>query len=94
MPKIELKKINNVEVKGIPLLNAKDDRPAKGANLFPFVFGNIFVVAPTNSGKTSLIYKVMKECIDSRTTVIVFSSTINNDKSWETIKKYLKLKTI
>ena len=86
MPK--LKRINNVEVTAVPSLTEVDNRPVKGSALFPELYANIFLCARKKSGKTSTIYKLIKECSGSDTTVIAFVSTLYKDANWAVIQKY------
>ena len=54
----------------------------------------MFSVAKKNSGKTTVISHLLKHCIDKRTTVCIFSSTVHIDKAWIAIQKMLKRKGI
>lgn len=89
---ISVKKINDVETKSIPTkyFGESDDRPARGHQLFEEAYSNILILAKKNSGKTHLIYNILKKCIDKKTIVIIFSSTHNNDRAYGAIKKWLK----
>ena len=42
------------------------------------------------SGKTTSLFHIMKECIGKDTVVMVFSHTHNNDATWIEIKKWLE----
>jgi len=84
----EAKKINNVQVKKVQLHEVEDHRPVKGADLFEEIYANIFLCAKKKSGKTSTIYKIVKECMGKKTKVIAFVSTIHKDATWKAIRKY------
>jgi hypothetical protein len=88
-----LKKINNNIVTPIPTKKLNPNE-IKGYSLFSQLYCNIFICAQKGSGKTNVINEIIKECIDSTTKVIVFSSTHNNDNAWRFIKKYLEKKNI
>lgn len=45
-------------------------------------------------GKTSTLYKIIKESVGRSTRVIAFVSTLYKDATWGTIRKYCKLKGI
>lgn len=92
--KIVAKKINNKTVRACPKLKPVDERPVKGAEYFPEIYGNIFCVAKKKSGKTTVIYNIVKNCISKETEVIVFASTVNKDDSYYTIRKYCESKGI
>ena len=89
---LKVSKINNEKVTAIPLVGeGKDDKkPIKGYNVLPAIFCNLFILAKKQMGKTTLIYKVLKDCIDPRTKVYAFVSTLNKDKNWKAIKRYCK----
>lgn len=68
--------------------------PVKGKELITELYANMFLVAKKNSGKTTVISHLLKHCIDKRTTVCIFSSTVHIDKAWIAIQKMLKRKGI
>jgi len=55
-------------------------------NLYPYL---LFVSAKKKSGKTSLIYNIIKNTTNKNTKFFIFCSTYNVDKSWIEILKYL-----
>jgi hypothetical protein len=57
--KIILKQTNNQIVKAIPIPNV-DTRPIKGFDLIQELYANIFLCARKKSGKTSVIFKLIK----------------------------------
>jgi len=71
MPRV-LHRINREVVKAVALIDKQDTRPVKGSALFRLAYANIFLCARKNSGKTSAIYKIIKECSGRNTTVIAF----------------------
>jgi len=86
---IKYKQINNSTVSAIPQIGAgTDNRPIKGFNLFPEIYANVFLCSKKKSGKTSVIYKIIKSCASKNTNVICFVSTLHKDASWLSIKKY------
>jgi hypothetical protein len=89
-----LKRINKEKVKKVKSLKEEDTRPIKGYDLFPELYSNIFCVAKKKSGKTSCIYKIIKDCCTSQTTVIAFCSTLYKDDTWKSIVKMCKAKRI
>ena len=78
---ISLKEINKQRVRAIPLPQ-EDKRPIKGFDICETLYANIFMVAKKNMGKTSAIFKIMKECTDKNTILYIFCSTIYKDKNW------------
>lgn len=89
-----LRKINSENVTAVPQLVKPDTRPIKGSALFSELFANIFLCARKKSGKTSAIFKIIKECSGLNTTIIAFVSTLYKDANWLTIQKYCELKKI
>ncbi len=88
------KKLNNEKVRLLKQKREKDTRPVKGASMFPQVYGNIFALAQTNSGKTVTIGNIIQKCHGPNTSVIVFCSTIDLDPNWEAIRDYCDHKGI
>ncbi len=93
---IRIRKINNNTVQAVPIevTNKEDLKPIKGADIFGEIYCNSFCLAKKKSGKSTLMYKIVKETCDRRTKVFAFVSTINKDKTWNTIRKYCENKNI
>lgn len=96
MSRIKLHKINDTEVNEIPCFTGgeKDKREVKGKHLFENPFCNVFLCAKKASGKSTVIFKIIKECITRETKCYLFCSTIYKDDNWLQIRKYLDLKKI
>lgn len=95
MPKRKLKDIS--VVKPVELKeNAEDLLPIKGIDLFPEngLYGNLFLAAKTNSGKTTVVAHMLKHTIDKRTTVYLFCSTYDLDPIWKEIIDNLEQRKI
>ncbi len=88
---VKLKQINQQYVTAIPIPD-EDKRPIKGYDICEEVYANIFLCAKKKSGKTSALFKIMKECSNKSTVLIVFCSTAYKDKNWIQIRKYFKKK--
>ena len=91
---IRLEQINDVVVKPIATATNTDKRPVRGYELIPEPFASIFLCAKKKSGKTNVVYKILKNCIGKNTIVIVFASTFNKDENWIEIKKWMKKNNI
>ena len=87
---ITVKSINNIKVIPLKIKEEKDDRPIVGEKLFPTIDSNILIVAPKNSGKTVIVGYIIRNCVGPETSVIVFSSTFAQDKSWKAIRTWMK----
>ncbi len=86
---ISLQQINNQYVRAIPIPD-EDKRPIKGFDICEEVYSNVFCCARKKSGKTSAVYKIMRECCGRKTVIIVFCSTVYKDKNWIQIRKYFE----
>jgi len=84
-----LKKINNVQVEPLKLKQVNLDK-IKGKDLFPRLDCNIFLCAHQRSGKTTTIYKIIKDCTDKDTQIFIFCSNHNTDDAWKEIKKLIE----
>ena len=83
------KKINNVVIEPLHTSNYKMNR-VMGKNyfdLFPYL---LFISAKKKSGKTSLIYNIIKNTTNKKTKFFIFCSTYNVDKSWIKILEFLQ----
>lgn len=85
---ISLSKINNDIVKPIKIDVKDSNKPILGAELFSEIYANIFICAKKKSGKTTLINHIIKKCCNSQTKIIIFSSTLHKDESFNKIKEF------
>lgn len=84
---IVTKQINNHVVK--PIQIKVDTSPIKGADVCADVYANIALIAPTNSGKTTVIRDLIESCVGKKTIVVFFVSSIYNDENYATIRDWL-----
>lgn len=93
---IKEQRINNSIVQPVPVdpQTKEDQKPIRGLELFSELYCNVFMLAKKKSGKSTLIYKIVKETVDPRTHVIAFVSTVHKDNTYLQIKKYCKSKNI
>src|SRR4051812_44846524 len=89
---ITIERINDHVVKRIPI--KFETKPVIGADVCSECYCNMFLVASTNSGKTTVTNHLMKECVGKNTVIIAFVSTLYNDPNWLEIMKYFKKKGI
>jgi hypothetical protein len=88
---ITLEKINKEVVKPIPL-PPEDLKPVKGFSICEEPYANIFLCARKNSGKTTVLFKILKECAGKHTVIIIFCSTAHKDRNYLAIRKYFEKK--
>jgi len=86
--------INTVKVKPIVNNITEEITDVKGKKLFKNNLSNIFICSRKRSGKSCLIGNILSKMTDKRTTIIVFSSTINIDPCYINIKDILEKKGI
>ncbi len=88
---ISIKQINNECVKPV-IAKRKDGLKIKGAELFNSdnKNPNVFLCARKKSGKTSTIFKILKNCMLKETTLIIFCSTVDKDPTYKVIVNYFR----
>ena len=90
---IKTKIVNDFIVKKVQLpVNNPED--IKGYELIPELYSNIYICAKKGQGKTTVLFNIIKNCIDKNTIVIFFVSTINRDATYDKIKEWLDKKEI
>lgn len=83
--------IKPIKVKKDP----NEEKPVLGKELIPELYpGSVALLAKTRSGKTTVINHIMEHCIDERTDVYIFASTVSLDKSWIKIVKDLRARGV
>jgi hypothetical protein len=93
--KLKLSKINNEVVKPLPVIGEQDKRPVLGANLIPEVYSNVGIISKKNTGKTTIIGKILNNCVGKETQkVLLFASTAYKDSAYKTIRKQLEHKNV
>jgi len=83
------RKLNDVKIDAIEIKGA-DKRKPRGAEFFPSTYPNIALIAKKKSGKTNLLYHILKKCIDKHTDVHIFCSTAKRDDTWKDMIEYLE----
>lgn len=88
-------KINKVCVKPV-ITNQEYEDPKRilGYDMFANLYSNIALISKKRSGKTSVIYNILKACANKTSRVIVFCPTVHLDKTYEAIFDMLDKKGI
>lgn len=81
-------KINSVQVKPI-VTEEYNPKEIRGYDLFEKPYPNVFIPAMTASGKTSLIWTIIRKKCDKKTKFICFVGTHEQDDSWMKIKEWM-----
>jgi hypothetical protein len=76
---IKSKLINNLKVEAIRHSNNTQELPILGKDMFENLYSNIFICARKKSGKSNLIYNIIKKCANKRTKILIFSPTFHKD---------------
>jgi hypothetical protein len=90
---MQTKEINNIKIKPVVHLALKEEE-IRGYDYFPNLYSNIYVCAKRKSGKSTLIYNILKNCAGRRTNVVFFCSTIKRDDTYKRILEMLEKKKI
>lgn len=88
---LKTSKINDFKVSKLRIPHVEKSR-VKGNKLFDEIYSNIYLVARKRSGKTNLIYNILKKCSNKETQIHIFCSTCLKDRAWIEIIKYLENK--
>lgn len=89
----KVKKINNVRVKPPKTLQT-NKLPVKGSELFEEAYANIFICSRKKSGKSVVIYNILKKCVGKDTKVFFFCSTLHKDAVYKGMMDWLEKKGI
>jgi hypothetical protein len=82
--------INDIQIKPIKEISTAHKLP-KGHKMFgDIVFPNIGMISKKHSGKTVLLWNMLREAIDKKTIIHIFCSTANRDQTWKDMIKWLK----
>jgi hypothetical protein len=88
---IRTKKINDVRVKPIKIPKL-DKLKIKGYDMFSEIYSNIFICARKKSGKSTVVFNILKECSGKNTKVIIFGATIHKDPVYVQLIKHFEKK--
>ena len=94
MVEIEEEQINHCQIEVLKNKQEFSKQTVKGWDYFQNPLNNAFIIASKNKGKSTIIYNIVKNCIDKRTTLIIFSGSIGKDHVYDNILKYCKEKEI
>ncbi len=87
---IKVKKINNIEIKPIKFAKPPDNRPVRGGEMISECFANIFICARKMSGKSTIIFNILEQCMGPETIIVCFCSTLNKDPAYHEMQKKYK----
>ncbi len=90
---MQTKEINNIKIKPVVHL-ALEAHEIVGYDYFSTLYSNIYICSRRRSGKTTLIYNILKHCVNKRTNVVFFCSTIHRDSTYKLILEMLEKKKV
>jgi hypothetical protein len=88
---LSYKKINKQSVKPVPITVIPKDK-IRGKDIFEELYCNVFICARKKSGKSSLIWKILKECVGRDTKIVIFAATVDKDSVYKHIVKHFEKK--
>lgn len=89
MSDLKTVKVSNKKISVVK--TTKEQLEPKGADWFPILYPNIWLVGKKKSGKTSVIANILDHCCDKNTVFIFVVSTIDKDDTWiQIVKKWRK----
>ena len=90
---MQTKDINDIKIRPVVHL-ALEPTEILGYDYFPTLYSNIYICSKRRSGKTTLIYNILKHCVSKRTNVVFFCSTIHRDSTYKLILEMLAKKKV
>ncbi len=90
---MQTKEINKICIKPVVHL-ALESHEMLGYDYFPRLYSIFYKCSRRRSGKTTLIYNILKHCVNQRTNVVFFCSTINRDSTYKLIEVMFEKKKV
>ena len=90
---MQTKQLNAIEIKPVKVPKQKK-KDILGYDMFPVQYSNIFITARKNSGKSNLVYRIVENCTNRYTKVLIFAATVNKDPVYKKLIKMLTKRNI
>ena len=90
---MQTKQLNAIEIKPVKVPKQKK-KDILGYDMFPVQYSNIFITARKNSGKSNLVYRIVENCTNRYTKVLIFAATVNKDPVYKKLIKMLSKRNI
>lgn len=87
---ISEKKLNNIIIKPLVVVDTRDESKVKGGSLFKNPYNCTFLCAKRKSGKTSVLGHILQKTSDKNTIFWIFCPTTRVDSSWIAIIQILE----
>jgi glycerophosphoryl diester phosphodiesterase len=90
-----MKKININDIDVVPVIvsNLNEDQ-ILGYQYFKTLYTNIYICSKRKSGKSTVIYNILKNCVGKKTNVVFFCSTIHRDDTYKKMLEMLEKKKV
>ena len=86
-------KINDIDVVPVIVSNLNEDQ-ILGYQYFKTLYTNIYICSKRKSGKSTVIYNILKNCVGKKTNVVFFCSTIHRDDTYKKMLEMLEKKKV
>lgn len=86
-----LRRINNSKVNPVKIPHV-DKTKIKGHDMFGELHANIFICSKKKTGKSSLVWNILKNCSGKKTKIIIISPSVEKDPTYRHIVKHFEKK--
>jgi hypothetical protein len=86
---IKIKRINKEIIKPLKIPDFEDKRKPRGYDLLPIAYANVYACARKNTGKSSVIARLVMKCAGPETKVHIFCSTVHIDPTYIELGRWL-----
>lgn len=78
---LRISKINDIMIKPVKQAKLRKE-DVRGFEMFEELYANIFICAKKKSGKSTIIYNILKQCVGRDTRIFIFSATVHKDPTY------------
>lgn len=86
------KRVNKIKVKPVVSNIEYNKHNTKGYKMFKEPYANILLIAKKKSGKSTVIYNILKECASKGTQIIIICPSFGHDKTYQKMERMLNKK--
>lgn len=90
---MQTKTINDIKIEAVKVPKQKK-KDILGYDMFPVQYSNIFITSRKNSGKSNLVYRIVENCTNRYTKVLIFAATVNKDPVYKKLVSKLNKRHI
>jgi len=89
---LSLQKVNDEKI--VPFQTGGGKKSFRGDTILPDQHSNVFLLGRKRSGKTTVLWHILKKIVGKLTVVFIFCPTVEKDDSWMEIVRRLEQKNI